>query len=134
MRTGQDETGHGDAQRGADHHGIVYPGILVPGRRHAGQDAGADGQEQADNPQLSRHGEGFGNDIVDGLAGILIRRAQIEDGRMADVVDILGPQGFVEVISGFDGRHDGRRQLFFLGKGTARDGVHEAKGNGNDRP
>ena len=61
----QDETGHGDAQGGADHHGVVDPGILIPGRGHAGQDAGTDGQKEADEPQLGRYGKGFGNDIVD---------------------------------------------------------------------
>ena len=87
----QDETGHGDAQGGADHHGVVDPGILIPGRGHAGQDAGTDGQKEADEPQLGRYGKGFGNDIVDGLAGILIRRPQVEDRCMADVIDVLGP-------------------------------------------
>lgn len=53
---------------------------------------------------------------------------------MADVIDVLGPQGLVEVISGFDGCHDGRRQLLFLRKRTAWDGMHEAKSDSDDRP
>src|SRR5699024_614053 len=89
-------------------------------------------EHHRDQAQPRRHRRAGGDKIVDRLAGIPVRRAEIPLQNTAQIGEELHIIGLVQAVLGLHGRNDLLRHALGVGKGAARHRMHDDKGEQDD--
>ena len=89
QQRGQNKHWHRHAQHGEAHQSIVQGTAPLPGSNDAEKDPNGEAEQIGLQPQLRRHRESLGNDVVDRLAHIFQRVAEITPDQVGQKGQIL---------------------------------------------
>ena len=112
----------------------VGPAALAQRAGHPQRKGQRQRQAKREGTEEGRDRQALGDDLADGAAGVVVRKAETPGSGIGEIEDVLLPERLVEVILGFNGHAHGLGDFAFLAQRPAGDRAHQNEGDGGHPP